>query len=264
MITVSELHIYPVKSLKGLSLKTLEITPFGPHMDRRFMLIDSEKRFITQRKYHQLALVKTALNKKSLTIEIPKQAPIDVPFNYKGDFVDVVVWNDTCRAIDQGDEVAKKFTEFLDMDVRLVYMPDETFRPVNPKYALHPSERVGFADAVPFLITTESTLEDLEKRAGMKLLMNRFRPNIVLRGASPYAEDNWQALKIGEVLFRIAKPCTRCVTTCVNQETGEKGVEPLQTLATYRKTERGIIFGQNAIHESQGTLSLNDPVEIIR
>jgi uncharacterized protein YcbX len=147
--------------------------------------------------------------------------------------------------------------------MRLVFMPDASRRQVNQNYAPSPDDVVGFADGYPFLLISEASLKDLNQRLNAPVPMNRFRPNLVISGCLPYEEDTWKWIRIGEVRFKVAKPCARCIVTTVDQSTGEKGVEPFQTLAAYRKQEKGIMFGQNLIHTTQGVLSIGQTVEVL-
>lgn len=263
VIRLSALYIYPVKSMKGVNLSTMQITSWGPHSDRRFMLIDDSHRFITQRKYPQLALIETELTDKHLILKVPAQKPLTLAISSSGKQTQATVWKDTCAALDQDPVINEVLSRFLNTSVRLVYMPESTFRNVDPAFAISSKNRVSFADGYPFLITTESSLEDLNKRLGQSFLMNRFRPNLVLSGSKPYEEDHWKAIRIGTILFHLVKPCSRCTTTCVDQDTAKTSNDPLQTLATYRKTAKGIIFGQNAIHDTTGSISIGSLVEII-
>lgn len=260
---LSSLYIYPVKSLKGTSLQSVQVTTFGPHMDRRFMLVDEAGRFITQRQISKLALIDVALKDDRLILSLPNSPPLPIKIQTSGPSKTVIVWRDTCQAVDQGDEAAQAVSKFLEKPVRLVFMTETTFRPVDSAYAKDSSNRVSFADGFPFLIISEASLEDLNRRLGMTLSMNRFRPNLVIRGAVPYAEDAWKKIRIGQMAFDLVKPCSRCVTVCVDQQTGEKGEEPLKMLASYRKENQKIFFGQNAIHGSVGRLTVGDPVEIL-
>lgn len=260
---LSALNIYPIKSCKGIALNSVTIGKKGPGLDRRWVIVDANGRFMSQRQFHQLALVETQLEGNSLVIQIPNEKPCRCPIAEKGQMREVTVWNDTCLAVDQGDEAAEKLSRFLQTDCRLVYMPDTTFRQVNQKYAPSENDDVGFADGYPFLLISEASLDDINSRLTSPVPMNRFRPNLVIRGCKSFEEDSWSEIRIGEIHFKIAKPCSRCIVTTIDQNTGIKGTEPLQMLATYRKQEKGIMFGQNIIHKNLGTLTVGAPVEII-
>lgn len=261
--TLSGLYIYPVKSCKGISLKEVTVEAKGPRWDRRWMLVDNQGRFITQRKYHSLALVSVQVNGQDLLITFPNGASHKIAISSQGKEVEVEVWKDKCKAINLSHEIDRAFSEFLGVECRLVFIPDDAVRPVDPKYATQTTDQVSFADGFPFLIISEASLAELNSRLETAVPMNRFRPNLVISGCEPFEEDTWKRIQIGGLQFEIVKPCARCVVTTVEQSTGIKGLEPLQTLATYRKREKGIMFGQNAIHLSEGLLKLGDKVEIL-
>jgi uncharacterized protein YcbX len=138
-------------------------------------------------------------------------------------------------------------------------MADQVVRPANPAFA-PPGARVSFADGFPFLLISEESLADLNGRLAVPLPMNRFRPNLVVAGCEPYAEDGWKEIRIGDVKLRVVKPCERCLVTTTDQATGERGKEPLRTLATYRKVGNDVMFGQNVVHENTGELRVGDAV----
>ena len=141
-------------------------------------------------------------------------------------------------------------------------MPDESFRRVSPKYSSN-NEIVSFADAYPFLIIGQQSLNDLNSRLEEKVPMNRFRPNFVFDGGEPFDEDKWKKFKIGDIIFEAVKPCSRCVTTTINQETGEMKQEPLKTLSQYRTKDNNVYFGQNLIHNKAGKVAVGDSIEIL-
>src|SRR5262249_19187395 len=152
-------------------------------------------------------------------------------------------------------------SDYLGQKCRLVRMADFTVRRLDERYAK--DGEVGFADGYPFLLISEASLSDLNERLAEPVPMNRFRPNIVTSGSGSYAEDRWKTIRIGTLEFRVVKPCDRCVITTVNQSTGDKGIEPLRTLATYRKSEAGVIFGQNLVHQGTGSIYVGDSIEIL-
>jgi uncharacterized protein len=260
---LSSLHIYPVKSFKGLSLQTVEVGAKGPHLDRRLMVIDKDGRFLSQRQHHNMALITTELVGTKLILRAPKKEECEVEITAKGPKREVIIWKDTVLACDQGDMVAKWLSDVLQTDVRLVFMPDETIRQVNQQYAPRVTDQAGFTDGYPFLIISEASLEELNSRLEKPIPMDRFRPSLVISGCSPFEEDTWEKIRIGNIIFDCVKPCSRCIVTTIDQATWEKWLEPLQTLATYRKQEGGIMFGQNAIHQGPGKLSVSDEVEIL-
>jgi len=262
---LSELNIYPVKSLGGISLQSCEVTDRGLKHDRRWMIINEEEKFITQRTHPQLALIKTKINHNKLILSHKTEdiSPLVIPINSKITETTIVnIWDDLVTALLVGKYADEWLSDLLDYKCRLVFMPDETERFVNRSYAAQ-NEIVSFADAYPFLIIGQSSLDDLNSRLEEKLPMNRFRPNFVFDGGEPYEEDNWKRFKIGEVIFEAVKPCSRCTTTTVNQDDAGKNDEPLKTLATYRMVNNKVIFGMNLIHEENGILHVGDEIEVL-
>jgi|SRR6266436_2990395 len=262
--TISALTIYPIKSCGGIVLETARIGQRGFYGDRAFMLVDPSGCFITQREQPRMALITPVLKEDGvLTVKAPGMQEIAISATDTGKRREVVIWNDTCIAVDQGDEAAEWFSTFLCTVCRLVRMPEDYMRRVNPHYAISERDEVGFADGYPFLLTTVASLDDLNARLEQPIPMNRFRPNIVVRNTLPYAEDMWRKIRIGQTVFHIVKSCARCSIPTTDQVTARREKEPLKTLATYRNATRGVMFGQNLIHEHEGIIRVNDPVEII-
>ena len=258
---VQSLYLYPVKSLAGVEVPGFELDDFGPKGDRRWMIVDDQNRFVTQRQMPRLALVSAVMSDDGVEVQIPDQGCF--PLVPQEEQVRVVVWRDTADAL-MGDPAASAaLSEFCGVPLRFVYMPDSSFRRVDPERVTD-KRRVGFADGFPFLLANQASLDELNTRLTQPVSMTRFRPNIVIQGVPAWAEDDWRSLVIGSVGFRVVKPCSRCVLTTVDPETGIKdaGTEPLKTLSTYRKTPDGVIFGQNAIHLSSGRVSVGDSVAI--
>ncbi len=267
---LSALHIYPVKSCRGLSVATAEVDDHGFTGDRRFMVVSAEDgKFLTQRTHPRMALIETALSQDALTLASPKHGDVTVPLKFSAGLRRVTVWKSTVTADDCGDEPAEWLTDFLGLPLRLVRMGGTYQRP-NLKPAAQAGDVVSFADSCPFLLISEASLADLNDRLVAKheepLPMNRFRPNLVVAGATPYAEDGWPHVRIGDVVFRNAGPCLRCPITTTDQETAVRGKEPLKTLATYRRDPADptdVRFGANLIHETRrGTLRVGDVVEM--
>jgi uncharacterized protein len=218
--------------------------------------------FLSQRTHPRLALVTPEIDGHLLRITAPEMPPLELPL-HPIDAVRsrVAVWRDICPASWLGEDAAGWFSEFLDCACILVHMADSVIRPADSAFA-PPTTRVSFADGFPFLLISEESLADLNQRLAQPLPMNRFRPNLVVAGAQAYAEDEWRSIEIGAIPMRVVKPCGRCVVTTTDQATGERGKEPLRTLATYRNRGGEVMFGQNVIHEQQGRLSLGDPVRV--
>lgn len=263
-LRVSALDWYPVKSCRGASLSEAVIGPRGIVGDRAFMLVDDAGRFLTQRVLPRMALIEPRLHDGMLSLTAPKRDRLSIPVLSRGERRDVTIWRDCSTGVDQGDAAAEWASGFLGVSCRLVRMADDTVRHVDRDFALSDIDQVGFADGFPFLLTTEDSLAELNSRMATPLPMDRFRPNIVLVGAAPFAEDGWRRLRIGDTTFAVVKPCARCAITTTDQATAERGKEPLRTLATYRLGQGdGVMFGQNLIHESTGIIRVGDAVEVI-
>jgi len=261
--TVSSLTVYPVKSCRGIAVEEASLEARGFAHDRRWMIIDDRGTFLSQRELPRLALVDVRQDATSLTLTAPDMQPLRLPLRLTNrPVIQVDIWNDTVGGMLYDEPSDQWISSFLKIPARFVYMPEETYRPVNPKYASR-KEQVSFADAFPVLLISEASLGDLNARLTVPLPMNRFRPNIVLSGCSPYEEDTWKRVRIGSVMFQVAKPCDRCATVIVDQKTGIKGEEPLRTLATYREVDGKVMFGQNLLHEGLGTIHVGDPVTIL-
>jgi uncharacterized protein YcbX len=269
MMIVSEVNIYPIKSCAGTRLDVGVIEARGFANDRRWLLVDEDWRFLTQREIARMALIKPDVDDRCLRLSAPGMSAFELPVDQDGKRAAVTIWKDSgVGAIDQGDDVAQWFSDYVGRKVRLVRFADDYMRQVSQQYAPRETDQVGFADGYPFLIISEDSLADLNARLETKgeqaLPMNRFRPNIVVRDAGePYAEDTWRTIKVGDVLFDLVKPCARCAITTTNQVTAERGKEPLKTLATYRKDRGGPLFGQNAIQRSTGVVKTGTPVEVV-
>lgn len=263
-VTVSRIHLYPLKAARGLTVTEADVGDRGFVHDRRFMVVDDRGRLLTQREHPALALLRAEIQGEALVLEAPGAGRAEVPLRPRdGARRRVQIWSDTCDALSVGLDAADLLRRYLDVPCELVYMPDETIRPVDPDYAA-PGDRVSFADAFPFLLISEASLADLNERLRQRdmpqIPMDRFRPNLVVTGCAPYAEDSWDEIAIGGVVFRAVKPCDRCTVTTVNQRTGVPGREPLATLATYRREPGGIMFGQNLIHRGRGVIRVGAAV----
>jgi uncharacterized protein YcbX len=263
VISISALYTYPVKSCRGISSQCISLDRRGPLHDRRWMLVDERGRFVSQRSHSQLALVQVSLGAGTLLLEVPGAPSLALPLAGLDEGErSVVCWSDTCRGMDQGEEPARWFQKILGEPVRLVRMADDFERRVDPRYAVEPA-LTGFTDGFPLLLLGEASLEDLNRRLETPLPMNRFRPNLVVSGCEPYAEDRWKRIRVAGIELEVCKPCVRCAVTTTDQETGERGSEPLATLARYRRSERGVVFGQNLVHRGEGSLARGDEIEIL-
>ena len=258
---VHSLFVYPVKSLSGIEVTSFNTDDFGPVGDRRWMIVDDERRFVTQREHPELARVETRLDGDQVVINIPDEGEFGLYAS--NDELRVLVWRDWVKALEGSQDANDALSRFCRKSVRLVFMPDSSFRRVDAG-RVDEYRRVGFADGFPFLITNTASLAELNSRLEVPVEMRRFRPNIVIEGADAWDEDHWQSLSIGNSSLSIVKPCSRCVMTTVDPSTGLKdaAVQPLRTLSRYRRTEEGVIFGQNAIHESPGLIRVGEPVTV--
>lgn len=262
---LSSLHIYPIKSCGAISLQEVSIGRMGPAFDRRWMVVDTTGRFLSLRNTPRMIFIETALENGDLVIRIPQHPVYRIALEEAGKGIvrEVSVWKDTCLSVDQGDTIATALSQFLDVECRLVFMPDTTHRYVNPEYAVTAQDTVGFADAYPALLIAEASLDELNSRLEQPVSMNRFRPNFVVGGCQPFEEDRWKAIRIGPVHFQVVKLCSRCIAITVDATTGEKGLEPMQTLTQYRMQDKKIMFGVNLVQTSHGDIRVGDCVEVL-
>lgn len=262
-ITLTALNTYPIKSLQGIALETAEVQSRGLQYDRRWMITDLTGGFISQRKFPKMTLINLKITEQGLSLEAPGMQALAVNFGeHSSKFLEVKVWSDQCQALEVSTQASQWLSEFLGQNCRLVYMPDNSKRLVDPRYSID-QNITGFSDGYPFLLISEASLADLNSRLEQPVPMNRFRPNLVVSGTEAFAEDTWKKIKIGNLVFHLVKPCARCVMTTINQEDGTKGTEPLRTLGQYRKVENKILFGQNLLQETNGTLQVGDTIEVL-
>lgn len=264
MITLSSLIYYPVKSCRGHEVEAWNVERMGLERDRRLMVVTPEGEFLTQRQIAKLALIHPVLEDGILTLSAPNMDSIQIAVRTSGHSWPVNIWKSKgVQAIDQGEEAVEWLSDFLNMSVRLVHIADGYKRIVSQEYAINADDHTGFADGYPILMISEESLQDLNSRLETPLPMNRFRPNIVVKGCKPFAEDTWNQIQIGDVKLAIVKPCARCEVTTIDKETLERKKEPLKTLGKYRKHALGAIFGQNVIPLNSGRLKLGMNVEIL-
>lgn len=259
MLRISQLNIYPVKSLGGISVSSAAITDRGLEHDRRWLLIDPHGVQITQREVPAMALLQPAITSTGLTVtHHPTQKKLEIPFQPQTqEYTQVQCWDDTVTAQFVDPNADSWFSQLLQVSCRLVYMPETAKRQTDLKYT-EAGHYTSFADGYPFLLIGEASLEELNSRLDHPLLMNRFRPNIVFTGGTPFQEDKMHKFTIGNILFSGVKLCARCVMTTIDQTTAEKGKEPLRTLAKYRAQGNKILFGQNLIHHGSGRIAVGD------
>lgn len=267
--TVSSLHVYPVKGLKGIALTSARCTDRGLEHDRRWMVVDASGTFLSQREHPRMATVWTALTGTTLELSAPDSQGVEVPLvPERAPAMQVRVWSSVCEAQPASRRADAWLSDFLGVACRLVYMPEGTRRASNARYT-DGEPLVGFADGYAYLVASEASLADLNARLAAKrhpaLPMNRFRPNVVVAGSAPYAEDAWKEIRIADAALRAAKPCGRCQVTTTNQTTGEvEGAEPLATLASYRQSEEfGVMFAMNFYAVRTGTVRVGDAVRAL-
>ena len=264
MLKVSALFIYPIKACRGIEVQAFRLDALGPQLDRRFMLVDEQGTFISQRQEPRLSQVVPSLSPTALLVKAPGMSTLKLPLSLRDDgrVTEIKVWKHTGPAIEADVTVHDWFSDWLQRPVRLVYMPYAQLRRVDPQHA--PEEAyTSFTDGYPELLVSQASVDDLGRRAQMQLSLERFRPNIVVSGCEAYAEDSWKKIRIGEVPFDVVKPCSRCVVTTIEPATSEAGKEPLATLASYRKVDGKAVFGQNCVHRDLGTIRVSDPVEVL-
>jgi len=247
---IASLHYYPLKSARGIELERALLTDAGFSEDRRWMLVTHSGRFITQREVPRLALIRPWLSSSELVLRAPAAPEICIPFARQGERCSVSVWNESCAAFDEGDEVARWLEDFLQRECRLVRFDPAQRRLSSRTWTGEIEAANRFSDGFPLLLVNLASLEDLNARLAQPLPVNRFRANIVLEGLAPYEEDRIDELECNGVRLKRVKPCTRCRITATNQDTGDfQGDEPLRTLRSYRYDAalRGVCFGQNLI-----------------
>ena len=266
---ISEIGIYPVKSLKGIPLKSAEVENRGFKFDRRWLLVDKDNSFLTQREIPDMARLETAITETEVIFLYDDKKFCVNLADEPTDSANVKIWSNKCLAKIYDENVNDWFSDVFNTDCKLAFMPDESRRKVSMFYALSKNDIVSFADAYPYLLIGEDSLNDLNSKLEKQIPMNRFRPNIVVAGAEPFAEDKWKKIRAGNTIFHLVKSCARCVMTTIDQATGiSDGVEPLRTLARYRIPKRSvkkkILFGQYLIAENPGEiLRVGDAVEIL-
>lgn len=259
MIKLGALFVYPVKSCAGIALPRAQVTPRGLRYDREWMVVTPQGRFLSQREAPRLALVRTALDAVALHLTAPGMPRLSIALEreVRTDAAEVTVWGDTLLAIDEGDAAASWFGDHLGRNVRLVRYDESRRRPTDPAWSQGLDGASAFADGYPVLVVSRESLDDLNARLPAPIPIDRFRPNVVIGGGAPYAEDAVTALSGQSVKLRLVKPCTRCAITTIDQATGvATGDDPVRTLRGYRwdAALRGVTFGQNAIVEQAGWL----------
>lgn len=261
-LTLSAITLYPVKSLAGISVSRWPVTKTGLQYDRKWMLVDAAGQFLSQRRLPRMALIKTAFANSRLILSAPGMENLSLPLTPSGgDIINSTIWGDQCEAHGVSREADQWLGGFLKQDCRLVYQSSGMVRQVDPHYG-RDTDNVAFSDGFPFLIISENSLVSLNREMGLDLPMIRFRPNLVISGCPDYAEDSWREISIGGIDFRLPKPCSRCAIPNLDPDTAQPGKEPLRTLNRVRKWQNNVYFGQNALHDQCGELTVGDAVRV--
>ncbi len=261
---LSEIWVYPVKGLAGIPLTTAVLERRGIEHDRRWMVVDEAGVFLSQREHAQMALGKPRLGPDALYLTAPGMPELRVPFHQPAlATVQATIWDDVVEAEIIQLSANEWLSEWLGQPCRLVRLPDTSLRLIPPKYQRNGDDHVSLADGYPFLIISQSSLDDLNARMEQPLPMNRFRPNFVVTGTLPFEEDTFAEFTIGEAVFAGVKPCARCNVTTIDQETTEAGKEPLRTLSGYRRLGSKVLFGENLLLVSGTTVRLGDALKVL-
>jgi len=265
---LASVHIYPLKGCRAVDLDEAVVEPWGLAGDRRWLLVDADGLFITQREHPALARLVVGYGAcAGIAVSSEGYPPLRVAApGGCPELLKVTVWRSTVLAAAAGSEADAWFSAYLGEPVRLVYLDDPTRRAVDPEFGAD-GDTVSFADGYPLLLTSAGSLDQLGQwltaDGDQPVPMNRFRPNVVVSGFGPWEEDRWRRIRIGSVSFRVAKPCGRCIVTTTDQTTGERGRQPLRMLARHRRFGKSLVFGQNIIPDSPGLIRVGDPVDVI-
>jgi len=263
---VTGIFIYPVKALRAFACDSAVVTPRGLEGDRGWLVINQEGKFITQRQIPALARISAAVLPGRLQLCDAQGHTITIAYPHANAARRVVtIWRDQIEASAADTNADDFISAATGVACHLVYLPAGSLRPVDPRFG-QPDDHVNFADAYPLLLCNESSLQDLNNRLKNPVPMSRFRPNLVINGAAPWAEDDWRIVKIGDLILEVVKPCDRCQVTTIDQQSGVQpdGSEPLRTLATFRRdAQNHVIFGQNAIGRKLGLIRLGDQVQVL-
>lgn len=261
-LRVTQLAIYPVKSLRAVPLQAMTFDRRGPAWDRRFIVCDGSGEFLSQRQHPRMCLVDVVMHDTEFVLSAPAMPVLHLEPIHAGAHTQVTVWGDRVTALDMGDTAAQWFSRYLGVDARLHFMPDDSIRPVDPTYG-RAGDTASFVDGFPVLLITEASLHAFNASLPQPIGAERFRPNIVIDGDLPYAEDGWRRLRIGAIEFDIVKPCSRCVIPSIDPLTAEKQSYVVQALAKTRRRGDAVYFGQNLIHRGVGTIAVGDALAVI-
>ncbi|MBO9664775.1 MOSC domain-containing protein [Dokdonella sp.] len=261
--TLSAIHVFPIKSCAAWVRDEAEVEPRGLAGDRRWMVADANGKFLTARQHPRLTLVRAEVDGDALALGAPGMPVLRLAPPESAARIEATVWKSTVQAQVAEARADAWISAFLGLPARFVHMDADCVRAVDADYG-RPGDEVSFADGYPLLLISQAALDALNAKLAQPVPMLRFRPSLVVTGTEPHAEDGWKRIRIGAVEFDVVKPCTRCVFTTVDYERGEfdPSGEPLRTLTTYRRTPKGVTFGQNLIPRGRGILRVGDTVEI--
>ncbi len=263
-VHISQLFYHPIKSLQGISTPKLNVSSFGPHNDRRLMLVDAQGGFVTQRECATMAMINVIDSNGVLNLSFMGQS-ISFPwpdFSLTSESRSVQIWEDNVSAQKVDHPVNEWLSQVLQLQVKLVYMDDNTHRQVDLDYADW-GVRTGFSDGFPFLLVSQASIDFLQGELEFDLDVKRFRPNIVVSGCEPFAEDQWKKIRINQIEFDLVKPCSRCVIPSLNNQTGISQKEVMQVMVTHRKRGDQVFVGQNLLHSGLGDIQVGHKVELI-
>lgn len=261
--TLTTIHVYPIKSCAALAPAEARVETRGLAGDRRWMVTDAAGKFLTARQHPRLTLIRAQADGDGLALSAPDMPPLHLAAAAQPR-IEATVWKSTVLAQPAVAAADAWVSAFLGLPARFVHMDADGVRAVSPDYG-RPGDEVSFADGYPLLLISQAALDALNEKLAQPVPMLRFRPNLVVAGTAPHAEDAWKRIRVGAVEFDVVKPCTRCVLTTVDFERGafDPSGEPLRTLTTYRRTPKGVTFGQNLIPRSRGVVRVGDAIEVL-
>lgn len=263
MLELGAIWVFPVKSMRGFSVSQWPVDARGLRYDRQWMLVDKRGNYVTMRQLPRMGVIRSAIRDEQLVLSHPEHGECALPLEApQGDSIAVTIWRHETRGIGVGKEVDSWLEQVLGRPVRLVCMPDDEQRGVDPDYA-EPQDRVGFADGFPFLVASSQSLRDFNRSMGRDMDMERFRANLVVDGGQAWQEDHWRRIQVGDIPFRTTKPCSRCSLPNVDLLSAERQDEPLKTLERVRRSGKNTYFGVNSLHDCQGLLSVGDAVKVL-
>lgn len=261
-LSIHSLHVYPIKSCRGIELQSAELVETGIKYDRHWMLVDENGDFLSQRQYPLMAGISCEFSGSNLLLNAKKQDPLEIPMQQSpAGFKQVNIWNDSCNAALVSQQASNWFSALIGVSCELVYLPETEKRQVDLRYAA-PNQIVGFADGFPLLVVSLASIDLLNQKLEQKVTIDRFRPNIVIEGCPAHAEDEWSRIVIGDIEIQLVKACSRCVIPSIDQRSSEKHPTILKTLASYRRTDNKILFGQNGLHSGNGRIHKGQEIQL--